>query len=155
MKLISNRNRNRGRRTTTAALALLTVTALGTAGATASDAATKAAAPQTKQIASSVLGSDYKITLTALRSPEDQYAASVRLQVYTQTGGAWKESDRVTVGDVDGWFWFPLTGKGAVCEFSTASTEPAPLAVSLLVTPSIGCSEATHYVVKQGRVFAG
>ncbi|MDX2548840.1 hypothetical protein ACOT81_19715 [Streptomyces sp. WI04-05B] len=145
--------RNRSRRTTTAALALLTVAALGTAGATASNAATKAAAPQTKVIASSVLGSDYKITLTAKRSPEDQYAATVELQVYTQSGGAWKQSDLVTVGDVDGWFWFPLTGKGAVCEFSTASTEPAPLDVSLLITPSIGCSEPTHYVVKQGRVY--
>jgi hypothetical protein len=34
---------------------------------------------------------------------------------------------------VDGWFWFPLTGKGAICRFSTASTEPAPVAVSLLL----------------------
>lgn len=58
------------------------------------------------------------------------------------------------MGEADGWFWFPLTGKVAVCEFSTASTEPAPLTVSLLVTPSIGCSEPAHYVVKQGRVLA-
>ncbi|WP_051828628.1 hypothetical protein [Streptomyces bicolor] len=126
---------------------------LGTAGAGTAGAGT--AAPQTRQIASSVLGSDYKITLTAVRSENDEYAASVRLQVFTQTGGAWKESDRVTVGDVDGWFWYPLTGRGAVCEFATAGTEPAPLTVSLLVTPSIGCSEPAHYVVKEGRVFAG
>ncbi|SOR76835.1 hypothetical protein [Streptomyces chartreusis] len=142
------------RRGTTAALTVLMAAALGAAGAGASSADT-AAAPQTRQIASSVVGSDYKITLTALRSTEDEYAASVRLQVYTQSGGAWKESDRVTVGDVDGWFWYPLTGKGAVCEFSTASTEPAPLTVSLLLTPSIGCSEPAEYVVKEGRVYAG
>ncbi|MEU0388283.1 hypothetical protein [Streptomyces chartreusis] len=141
------------RRGTTAALTVLMAAALGAAGAGASSADT--AAPQTRQIASSVLGSDYKITLTALRSTEDEYAASVRLQVYTQSGGAWKESDRVTVGDVDGWFWYPLTGKGAVCEFSTASSEPAPLTVSLLRTPSLGCSEPTEYVVKEGRVYAG
>ncbi len=151
------RNRHRSRRVTTAALALLTVTTLGTVGAVASSAATTstttAAAPQKKLIASSVLGSDYKYTLTAVRSPEDQYAATVELQVYTQKNGAWKETDLVTVGDVDGWFWFPLTGKGAVCEFSNASTEPAPLTVSLLITPSIGCSEPVHYVVKQGRVY--
>ncbi len=79
----------------------------------------------------------------------------MRLQVYQQTDGIWKESDRVTVGEVDGWFWYPLTGSGAVCEFSTASTEPAPLTVSLQITPSIGCSGPAHYVVKQGRVFAG
>ncbi|MER5450830.1 hypothetical protein ABT052_08335 [Streptomyces sp. NPDC002766] len=141
------------RRAATAGVTLLTAAALGTAGATASSADT--AAPQTRQIASSVLGSTYKITLTAVRSTQDEYAASVRMQVYTHTTGAWKESDRVTVGETDGWFWYPLTGDGAVCEFSTASTEPAPVAVSLLVTPSIGCSGSAHYVVKQGKVYAG
>ncbi|MEV6115179.1 hypothetical protein AB0L59_22330 [Streptomyces sp. NPDC052109] len=137
----------------TAACTLLMAAALGAAGAGASNAGT--AAPRTRLIASSVLGGDYKITLTALRSTEDQYAASVRMQVYTHSGGAWKESDRVTVGGVDGWLWYPLTGSGAVCQFSTASTEPAPVTVSLQITPSIGCSEPAHYLVKQGRVFAG
>ncbi|WP_055694967.1 hypothetical protein [Streptomyces prasinopilosus] len=145
--------RSRTRRGTAAALTVLTAAALGAAGAGMSNAG--AAAPQQRQIASSVLGTDHRITLTALRSAEDGYAASVRLQVHTRSDGAWKESDRVTVGDVDGWFWYPLTGAGAVCRFSTASTEPAPLTVSLLVTPSIGCSEPVHYVVKEGRVYAG
>ncbi|MET9765683.1 hypothetical protein ABZ016_42580 [Streptomyces sp. NPDC006372] len=153
-----NSNRTRLRRGTAAGLTLLMAAALGAAGAGSSSAGT--AAPQkqrvqTQQIASSVLGSDYKLTLTALRSTEDEYAASVRLQVYTKSGSAWKESDRVTVGDVDGWFWYPLTGKGAVCQFSTASTEPAPLTVSLLRTPSLGCSEPATYLVKEGRVYAG
>ncbi|MDQ1013745.1 hypothetical protein [Streptomyces afghaniensis] len=141
------------RRGTTAALTVLMTAALGAAGAGAAGADTTAR--QTRQIASSVLGSDYKITLTAVRSTQDEYAASVRLQVYTQSDGAWKESDRVTVGDVDGWFWYPLTGKGAVCEFSAASTEPAPLTVSLLRTPSLGCSEPAEYVVKEGKVHTG
>ncbi|KAF3463467.1 hypothetical protein [Streptomyces sp. Tu 3180] len=141
------------RRGTAVALTVLTAAALGAAGTGASSADT--AAPQKRQVASAVLGSDYRISLTALRSADDAYAASVRLQVYTKTGGAWKESDRVTVGDVDGWFWYPLTGRGAVCEFSTAGTDSAPLTVSLLVTPSIGCSEPVHYVVKEGRVHAG
>ncbi|MBW8740995.1 MAG: hypothetical protein JF621_29170 [Streptomyces turgidiscabies] len=154
-----NPSRNRSRRVTTAALALLTVATLGTTGAVASTAtsttAKTAAAPEKKLVASSVLGSDYKYTLTAVRSPEDQYAATVELQVYQQKNGAWKETDLVTVGDVDGWYWYPLGGKGAVCEFSTSSSEPAPLTVSLLVTPSIGCSAPVHYVVKEGRVYAG
>ncbi|WP_189954012.1 hypothetical protein [Streptomyces alanosinicus] len=142
----------------TAACTLLLAAGLGAASAGAASAGAagaRTAAPRNQVIASSVLGGDYKVTLTALRSPEDPYAASVRLQVYTHTDGTWKEPDRVTVGDVDGWFWYPLTGSGAVCQFSTASTEPAPLTVSLLITPSIGCSEPAHYVVKQGRVFAG
>ncbi|MCG7203586.1 hypothetical protein [Streptomyces arenae] len=150
MNLVRN---HRTRRAAMAGVALVTAAVLGTVGATTADAGT--AAPQSQQIASSVLGGDYKITLTALRSPEDEYAASVRLQVFTHDTGTWKESDRVTVGDVDGWFWYPLTGSQAVCEFTTASTEPAPLTVSLLVTPSIGCSAPAHYVVKQGRVYAG
>ncbi|MFJ8538996.1 hypothetical protein [Streptomyces sp. NPDC093591] len=153
MSLVRNQHRNRARRALTAVATVLTAAVIGAADAGAAGAG--AAAPQTRQIASSVLGGDYKITLTALRSTQDEYAASVRLQVYTQSGGAWKESDRVTVGDVDGWFWYPLTGSGAVCEFSTASTDPAPLTVSLLITPSIGCSEPTHYEVREGRVFAG
>ncbi|MFE9927306.1 hypothetical protein ACFYQA_39100 [Streptomyces sp. NPDC005774] len=145
--------RSRTRRGAAAALTVLMAVALGAAGAGASNA--KPAVPQQRQIASSVLGADYRITLTALRSAEDGYAASVRLQVYTRSDGVWRESDRVTVGDVDGWFWYPLTGTGAVCQFSTASTEPAPLVVGLLVTPSIGCSDPVHYVVKEGRVYAG
>ncbi|MFF6980881.1 hypothetical protein ACFZAV_24980 [Streptomyces sp. NPDC008343] len=149
------RTRTRTRRGTAVALTMLMAAALGAAGAGSSTAGTAAAAPQTRQIASSVLGTDYKITLTALRSTQDEYAASVRLQVYTQSDGTWKESDRVTVDDVDGWFWFPLTGAGVVCQLSTASTEPAPLTVSLLLTPSLGCSEPTHYVIKDGRVYAG
>jgi hypothetical protein len=146
--------RHHTRGVATAACTVLMAAVLGAAGAGASNADT-AASPRTQVIASSVLGSDYKVTLTAVRSTDDQYAASVRLQVYTHTKGAWKEYDRVTVGQVDGWFWYPLTGSGAVCAFSTASTEPAPLTVSLLITPSIGCSEPAHYVVKQGKVFAG
>ncbi|MFF1324224.1 hypothetical protein [Streptomyces sp. KS_5] len=163
MSQSSKHRRNRTARTATAAVTLLMAGALGAAGAGTSNAGTSdvgssgaaAKAAPAKQIASSVLGGDYKITLTALRSPEDELAASVRLQVFTRSGGAWKESDRVTVGDVDGWFWYPLTGKGAVCDFATASTEPAPLTVSLLVTPSIGCSDPVHYLVKEGRVYAG
>ncbi|MGW3990807.1 hypothetical protein [Streptomyces sp. NPDC004830] len=158
-------DRTRLRRGTAVGLTVLMAAALGAAGAGASTAGTAAPqkqqkhptqqiqqAQQKQQIASSVIGSDYKITLTALRSTQDAYAASVRLQVYTQSGGTWKESDRVTVGETDGWFWYPLTGKGAVCAFSTAGTEPAPLTVSLLLTPSLGCSEPAHYVVEDGRV---
>ncbi|MCX5264532.1 hypothetical protein [Streptomyces sp. NBC_00199] len=152
--------RSGGTRGGTAA-ALLTLAAATTLGAAGSGAAgaraagAGSAAPQTRQIASSVLGSDYKITLTAQRSTADGYAASVRLQVYKQVNGAWKESDRVTVGDVDGWFWYPLTGREAVCQLSTASTEPAPLTVSLLRTPSLGCSAPARYLVKHGRVYGG
>ncbi|MFP8942199.1 hypothetical protein ACLIYM_12290 [Streptomyces fenghuangensis] len=105
-----------------------------------------------RQIASSVLGRDLRFTLTAVRSQADPLAASARLRVFTFEGGAWRESDRAPVGEADGWFWFPLTGRHAVCEFSTAGTEPAPVAVSLLVTPSVGCSPAEEFRVENGRI---
>jgi hypothetical protein len=105
-----------------------------------------------RRIATSVLDRDFKFTLTALRSQADPLAASVRLQVFVFKDGAWRESDRALVGDVDGWFWFPLTGRHAVCEFSTAGTEPAPVAVSLLITPSIGCSPTENFQIKDGQI---
>ncbi|MDF3299177.1 hypothetical protein [Streptomyces tropicalis] len=142
---------------TAVALTALLATGLGAgvAGASPARPAAHAVPAQTRQIASAVLGGDYRITLTAVRSADDEYAASVRLRVYRYTGGAWKESDRATVGGPDAWFWYPLTGGGAVCRFSTASTGRAPVEVSLLVTPSLGCSPTHHYVVEDGHILAG
>lgn len=111
-------------------------------------------AGESQVIARSVLGRDFTFTLTALRSEEDPNLASVRLRVFTFQDGKWKQSDQATVGDVDGWFWFPLTGRHAVCEFSTAGTEPAPVAVSLLITPSVGCSPTEDFEVVDGRINA-
>jgi hypothetical protein len=92
--------------------------------------------------------------LTAQRSTTNPLAASVRLKAFVQRGGAWSLSDQVLVGQEDGWFWFPLTGSGAVCGFSTANTNPAPIAVSLLVTPSIGCAPTEHFQLRDGRFSA-
>lgn len=113
---------------------------------------TEPRATERRRIATSVLGRDFTFTLTALRSRTDPLAASVRLQVFTFEDGAWRETDRALVGEADAWFWFPLTGRRAVCEFSTAGTEPAPVAVSLLVTPSIGCSPTENFRIENGRI---
>ncbi|GAA2099676.1 hypothetical protein GCM10009801_71550 [Streptomyces albiaxialis] len=144
----------------TFAVAAAAATTLAAApGATAApDAAAAPPAPaakkvETKQIASTTLGDDYRLTLTALRDTGDPYAASVRLTVYGHSTGAWKETDRVTIGEVGGWFWHPLTGDAAVCRFTAGSTNPAPIEVSLLVTPSIGCSPTDHFTLKDGRVY--
>lgn len=109
-------------------------------------------AAERRRIATSVLDRDFRYTLTALRSQTDPNAASVRLQVFTFRDGAWRESDRALVGEADAWFWFPLTGRHAVCQFSTAGTEPAPVAVSLLITPSIGCSPAENFRIENGQI---
>lgn len=113
---------------------------------------TEPQATERRRIATSVLDRDFKFTLTALRSQTDPLAASVRLQVFTFRDGVWRESDRALVGEVDAWFWFPLTGHHAVCEFSTAGTEPAPVAVSLLITPSIGCSPPQNFQIENGQI---
>ncbi|WP_324787872.1 hypothetical protein [Streptomyces sp. H51] len=144
------------RRTVALSAAALVLTTLATTGSVATAGAGASAptrrAPQSRDVATSVLGTDYKVTLTALRSTSDKYAATVRLRVFVRDGGAWKESDHITVGKADGWFWFPLTGRHAVREFATASTEPAPVDVSLLVTPSIGYSDTFHYLISHGDV---
>ncbi|MEV0693106.1 hypothetical protein [Streptomyces sp. NPDC050388] len=113
---------------------------------------TEPQATEHRRIATSVLDRDFKFTLTALRSQTDPLAASVRLQVFTFEDGAWRESDRALVGGVDAWFWFPLTGRHAVCEFFTAGTEPAPVAVSLLITPSTGCSPTENFQIENGQI---
>ncbi|WP_051723200.1 hypothetical protein [Streptomyces albus] len=155
------------------AATLLAVTALcgaallpGTSGATASEAgrttqavgATGAADAdryrphRTERIAAAVLGDDRLITLTAVRSRVDRLAATVRLAIFTKERGRWAEEDRAIVGERDGWFWFPLTGDGAVCEFSTSNAELESIEISLLITPSIGCSPVHRFHVEDGEL---
>ncbi|MEV6592466.1 hypothetical protein [Streptomyces acidicola] len=110
-------------------------------------------AAETRQIASSVLDADenIKFTLTAIRSTADPLTASVRLKAFMRQNGKFVLSDEVRVGAVDGWFWFPVTGRGAICEFSTASTNPAPITTSLLITPAIGCSAPQSFELRDGK----
>lgn len=111
--------------------------------------------PETRTIATSTLGSDFRVTLTAVRSAQDDLAATVKLATYTMDRGHWKLQDTERVGKKDSWFWFPLTGSGAVCEFSTSSKAPQRIKVQLLVTPSIGCSPAHKFKLKDGKIVAG
>ncbi|MBL1120520.1 hypothetical protein JK364_50750 [Streptomyces sp. 110] len=110
-------------------------------------------AAETRQIASSVLDADQnvKFTLTAIRSTVDPLRASVRLKAFVRQHGRLLLSDEVRVGEVDSWFWFPVTGRGAICEFSTASTNPAPVTTSLLITPAIGCSPPQSFELRNGK----
>ncbi|MFF8813143.1 hypothetical protein [Streptomyces pactum] len=111
--------------------------------------------PETRTIATSTLGDDIRVTLTAVRSTQDDLAANVRLSTYTMDRGHWKLQDTEQVGKKDSWFWFPLTGSGAVCEFSTASRPPQRIKVQLLITPSIGCSPVHRFQVRDGRIVTG
>ncbi|MBA2806132.1 hypothetical protein E0500_001290 [Streptomyces sp. KM273126] len=144
--------------TTAATVALLAAPAV-TTEAEAHDGRTNGGrtnggqAAETRQIASSVLDADenIKFTLTAIRSTADPLRASVRLKAFMRQNGKFVLSDEVRVGAVDGWFWFPVTGRGAICEFSTASTNPAPITTSLLITPAIGCSPPQSFELRDGK----
>ncbi|WP_063806696.1 hypothetical protein [Streptomyces regalis] len=138
---------------TAAATVALLAAPVETAEAETRGGRTAGGRAETRQIASSVLDADenVKFTLTAIRSTADPLAASVRLKAFLRKDGRFVLADSVRVGAADGWFWFPLTGRGAICEFSTASTDPAPVAVSLLITPSIGCSPTERFQLRDGR----
>ncbi|WP_017624189.1 hypothetical protein [Nocardiopsis chromatogenes] len=103
-------------------------------------AADAASGPETHRIATTTFGSDLKIALTAHRSGE--YEAIVELVAFRHGKSGWRPVDRAPVGDT--WFWYPLTGKGAVCDLALSNRpgdEPSAT-VSLLLTPSLGCSES-------------
>lgn len=119
---------------------LLTATAATAATADSTErAADSASGPESHRIATTALGSDLKVVLTAHRSGE--YEAIIELTAFRHGKDGWRPVDRAPVGDT--WFWYPLTGKGAVCELTVSDRpdgEPSTT-VSLVLTPSLGCSE--------------
>jgi hypothetical protein len=113
----------------------------GTALVASTGATNAAAAGDTRQLASATVGTDLTVTVRAQRTGES--SANVYL-AFSSHGSQW--SERVP-GE---WFWYPLTGQGAVCGFSVTSlpnTKPV-VGLSLLITPSIGCSDTLHYTVE-------
>jgi hypothetical protein len=117
------------------------------------------AAATTRQIAVSTLSQDFRATLTATRGPSGggAAAATVSVAVYQRSAGDWKLIGRQTVGQRNSWFWNVVTGRDAVCRFSTSNVAPYPMEVRLLVSPSIGCSDATYnfHVDKYGTLVPG
>jgi hypothetical protein len=118
-----------------------------------------AAATTTKQIAVSTLGQDFRASLTALRGPADRGAptATVKVAVFKRSAGAWRLIGRLRVGATNAWFWNVVTGRGAICQFSTSNVPPYPMQVRLLVSPSIGCSDVTYnfHIDNDGAFVAG
>jgi hypothetical protein len=122
---------------------LLTAVGAAALAGTALVASTAAAdaTGQSTQLASVTVGTDLTVTVRAQRTGTS--SANVYL-AFSSHGSQW--SERVP-GD---WFWYPLTGQGAVCEFGVTSrpgTKPV-VDLSLLITPSIGCSDTLHYTVE-------
>lgn len=115
-------------------------TALATTAAIANTGTAIGATDQGRRLATATVGTDLTVTVTAQRTGDT--SANVYLALAGH-GSQW--SERVP----GGWFWYPLTGRNAVCEFGVTSrpgTRPV-VNLSLLVTPSIGCSKTIHYTV--------
>ncbi|HZB29428.1 MAG TPA: hypothetical protein VE465_04600 [Streptosporangiaceae bacterium] len=129
-------------------LATLGATTAATAGVSApSGAAPRAAqAAEGVQIGSTTLGTDLKVTLRAYRQEED--TARVYVAAFRYANGAWQPAWQERVPGT--WFWFPLTGTGGVCSLAVGNQpQAAPTVdVSLLITPSIGCSDPLHFTIE-------
>ena len=151
--------RHAGRRGTAVMVAL----GLGLTGpmviGSASARSVSTAPPVTRQIASSTLDRDLRVTLTAIRGPGDggSPAATVKVAAYERSGSDWKLLGRQTVGDRNGWFWNVVAAPGGMCRFSTSDVNPYPIEVRLLVSASLGCSAVTYnfHVDKYGSLAAG
>ena len=117
------------------------------------------AATTTKQIAVSTLGQDFRTALTAIRGPSHggAPAATVKVAVYQRSAGKWRLVGRQTIGGNDAWFWNVVTGRGAICQFSTSDVSPYAMEVRLLVSASIGCSAVTYnfHIDKYGAFVGG
>jgi hypothetical protein len=90
---------------------------------------------------------DHTLTLVAtLVDDEEPQTATVLLQVTPP--GAPEPSDEIVVGAPAGFLWHPVSGEGAVCEFSADETDDGvQVTVQILLSPSMGCSEAYGFVL--------
>jgi hypothetical protein len=106
------------------------------------------------EIAVARLG-DLRVTVTAAReSDEDAPTATVHLTVEERADGTWVQVDREPVGERGGWFWYPLTGRGAVCMLAAGDTEVRSTELSLLLSPSLGCSPIHRFELRDGDLVA-
>ncbi|GAA1276801.1 hypothetical protein GCM10009609_44810 [Pseudonocardia aurantiaca] len=108
-----------------------------------------------REMAEARLG-DFRVAVTATREPDEDAipTASVRLTVEEQVDGAWVHVDRELVGERGGWFWYPLTGRGAVCLLTVGDTPARRTELSLLLSPSLGCSPTYRFELRAGQLVA-
>jgi hypothetical protein len=122
----------------------------GTATAAAAEVSTpetasRVSAAAEAEIGSTTLGTDLKVTLRAYKT--GQYDAWVYVATFRYANGAWQPAWHERVPG--NWFWSPLTGKGGVCSLAVGNQPQATptVDVSLLITPSIGCSDTLHFTI--------
>jgi hypothetical protein len=98
---------------------------------------------------------DYELALTAERvDEEDPPIATIRLQATPV--GADRATDEIVVGTYAGFFWHPVTGSEAVCEFAAEPTaDGADVEVQILLSASLGCSQPFAFVLTSGELSPG
>jgi hypothetical protein len=131
------------------AVAVVLVTAVGLLTMVVAASATGASQPQQRQLAVTTL-SDFKVVLTATREPGHPFLATVTAKGYRRSGSHWKLIATKRIGKTSGWFWFSVeTCSLKTTQLKNNTVSPSPpvvrfdsIKVSLLITPSTGCSRA-------------
>jgi hypothetical protein len=97
--------------------------------------------PQHRQLAVSTL-SNFKVVLTATRGAGNPPKATVTASGFRRHAGHWDLISTQRVGKAGQWFWFSVN----TCSLTTTqfrrTTRVASIKVSLLATPSIGCTRS-------------
>jgi hypothetical protein len=98
------------------------------------------------QIAATTLGTGLRVTLHAYRV--GAYDALVDVAAFRYARGAWRPAWHERVPGP--WFYHPLTGENGVCTLSVTDRPGAAptVDVSLLVSPSVGCSPVRHFTIR-------
>ena len=119
-------------------VAAVLLTAVSAVGANASSR------PQHRQFAVSAL-SNFKVVLTATRGRGNPPMATVTASGFRRHDGHWDLISTQRIGRANQWFWFSVN----TCSLTTTqfqsrprTTSVASINVSLLATPSIGCTRS-------------
>jgi hypothetical protein len=126
------------------ALAAVTSSAAGPAAANA--------APESQQIATGTVG-DYRFVVTATKGDDNPPTAAVVIEAFQRRGGTWQSLGSQPVGDE--LFWFVVTTKGGVCDFSVADAPQPTTTIKVNISQSIECGPAETFHVDNGTLVRG
>jgi hypothetical protein len=110
------------------------------------------AAPESQEIATGTAG-DFKVVVTATKGAANPPTAKVSVEGFQRSGGTWKSVGSQPVGT--DWFWFVVTDKGGICDFSVADAPEATTTIKVSISPSADCAPAETFKVDNGHLVRG
>jgi hypothetical protein len=110
------------------------------------------AAPESQQIATGTAG-DFKVVVTATKGADNPPTASVSVEGFQRKGNDWQSIGSQPVGD--DWFWFVVTDKGGICDFSVSDVPEATTTIEVSLSPSAECAPAETFHADNGRLVRG